>query len=348
MPDGFRMERFVGDDEEASAMTASLQRSLDRRSEIEKIDNTYCATGKGGGIDPGCGDGKGKTSSRGEPMKKAVRGPEKGDKWKYEDGSALPKHLAKLAIPPAWKDVYVNPNPKGTVLASGVDSKGRSQNKYSDTHVAKAAAAKFGRVTELLKKRARIFQELESDAKNVDLRDRAHCLKLIMQTGMRPGGSETLADFKSYGATTLEGRHVIPNADGSVTLRLVTGKNKGKEVDFPVVDKSTASMLQQRAKAAGADGKLFDVDAHQLREYSKEQNGKGFKTKDHRTAVGTETAIETVKNSPEPTNLKEYKARIKEVATVVAKTLGNTPAVAIKSYIDPQVFVAWKKKAGVQ
>ena len=314
------------------------------------VQNAFCATGPGGGVKPDCSPGKGapkapKSTNR-DFLQPVARGADK--KWRYPDGKLAPAHVAKIGIPPAWRDVHVNPDPKGTVMAMGVDAKGRAQTKYSDSHNAKAAAAKFGRVTELRKKRASIFKELERDAKKPDLKDKAECLKLIMQTGMRPGSdNDTKADYKSYGATTLEGRHVVEKPGGGVVLKLVTGKNKGREVEFPINDAATASMLKARAAKAGADGKLFDVDAGQLRSYSKKKDGGSMKPKDFRTALGTDTAVDVIKTSEPPTNLKEYKAKVKEVATKVASVLGNTPNVALASYIDPQVFLSWRKKAGV-
>lgn len=302
-------------------------------------NNAFCKTGKGGGVDPTCGTGVVKA---GQTLVPAVR---KGKVW-MTGGKPAPPHIQKLGIPPAWNSVHVNPNPKGTILATGVDAKGRTQSKYSDTHTAKAAASKFGRVSELSKKRGEIFKELERDAKKPALKDRADCLKVIMQTGMRPGSEkDTGADHKSYGATTLEGRHVKTGASGT-KLRLVTGKNKGRAVDFPIRDPSTAKMLQQRARAAGPTGKLFSTDATQLSKYSKDKDGKGFKTKDHRTALATEVALDQMKKMKAPRNGREYKKHLKKVATAVANQLGNTPAVALKSYIDPTVFTHWRNKAG--
>ncbi|MEL0117213.1 MAG: anti-CBASS Acb1 family protein, partial [Pelagibacteraceae bacterium] len=267
-------------------------------------------------------------------------------KWVGKDGKPAPEHVQKIGIPPAWKNVYVNPDPDGTVMARGVDAKGRVQTKYSDSHTAQASQAKFKRVTELREKREGIFKELESDRKDPKLADNADCLRVVMQTGMRPGGgSDTKADYKSYGATTLEGRHVVANNDGSVTLRLVTGKNKGREVDFQVRDRKTAAMLKERADASGPDGQLFaHTSAESLRVYSQSKDGGGFKTKDHRTALGTETAIAAMKDLEPPKTKKEFKEKVKVVATAVSDALGNTPSVALKSYIDPVVFSAWNQE----
>lgn len=312
---------------------------------LSDITNVFCPTGKGGGIDPTCGKG-GVTTKAGETLLPVTRGENK--KWTMADGKEVPEHIQKLGIPPAWKDVHVNLNSKGDLLARGTDAKGRLQVKYSDSHNAQAAAAKFGRTRELIQKRKEIFKEVKQDAKSKELKEKAECLQLVMQTGMRPGSTtDTKADYKSYGATTLLGKHVVTKSDGSVSLKLVTGKNKGREVEFPIGDKSTAKMLQRRSKKAGSDGNLFEVSAGELRTYSKVKDGGGFKTKDHRTAIGTETAVREIKSLGLPKTKKQYKESVKQVATKVSQTLGNTPAIALKSYIDPQVFSRWRKSSGV-
>lgn len=287
-------------------------------------------------------DKKGRWTSRAGETLFAMSRSKDGTAWEMTDGSAVPSHVKKLAIPPAWKSVYVNPDPNGTLMARGIDSKGRTQSRYSDNHSARQAAAKFGRVSELRKKRQQIFKELDRDAEKPALRDKAECLKVIMQTGIRPGSTkDTGADYESFGATTIQGRHVVKKGD-SVSLIFATEKNKGREVEFPINDPETAKMLLDRAKSAGSNGRLFNVEAADLSRYSKSKDGKGFKTKDHRTALGTETAIREINNLPAPKTMKEYKTQVKQVATVVSRTLGNTPNIALKSYIDPTVFAHWK------
>jgi DNA topoisomerase-1 len=272
-------------------------------------------------------------------------------KWEDSEGNEAPEHVQKAAIPSGkngWTDVYVNPDPNGDMLVQGLDQKGRLQTRYTSSHDAQTTAAKFGRVTELRKKRAEIFKELDKDAQKPELTDRAECLKVVMQTGIRPGGRDTKAEHKSYGATTLEGRHVKVADDGSVSLKFATGKNKGREEEFPIHDKATAKMLMDRASKAGDDGRIFgNISQQKLREYSLTKDGGGFKTKDHRTAVGTDNAIEVIKSIDPPRNKKDYLAKVNEVGEAVAKTLGNTRPIALKQYIDPTVFLGWKHSAGV-
>ena len=324
------------------------------RARDGEFTSTTATGGRGGaGSNSITASQGGRASRQQPPAKKAAtaasnmvsaRFDAKKKRWLLDDGSPVPEHIQKIGIPPAWRDVRVNLSPEATVVATGRDAKNRSQSKYSATHAARAAAIKFGRVAELRKKRAAIFRELDHDATDAALRENAECLKLIMQVGIRPGSdNDTKADYKSFGATTLEGRHVKVSANGIVSLKFVSGKNKGREIELPVGDHKTAAMLLRRAKTAGAGGRLFDTDATRLREYSKDRDGKGFKTKDHRTALGTEVAIrEIASRKKPPATTREYKQAVKEVAEVVARTLGNTPSVALKSYIDPSVFASLK------
>ena len=282
------------------------------------------------------------TTKAGEVLHPVTRGAD--GTWRTATGAAAPAHVQKLGIPPAWQNVVANPNPNGNLLAKGIDKKGKVQFRYSDNHSMRAAADKFGRVSELRKKREQIFQEVEKDIKAGV--EEALVTKLVMKTGMRPGSEvDTKADYKSYGATTLEGRHIVKTKDG-VVVRFVPGKKKGQEIEMPITDKKLASQLLERSAKAGKDGRLFDTTADAVRSYSKTKDGGGFKTKDHRTALGTETAASAIRDMPVPKNQKEYKAAVKQVSTAVSNVLGNTPSIAFKSYIDPSIWTVWKDKAG--
>jgi len=184
---------------------------------------------------------------------------------------------------------------------------------------------------------------MDEDVKNPRLRERASCARLVQATGIRPGSEkDTLADKKAYGATTLEGRHVSVQA-GNVRLKF-TGK-KGVSLDLPVDDPVVSKDLIARKKAAGRTGKLFDTNSRQVLSYNKSKDGGGYKTKDFRTAKGTNTAVDVINRMPKPRNAKEYKMAVRDVAKQVSAVLGNTPAIALQSYIDPTVFAGWKGAA---
>jgi len=259
------------------------------------------------------------------------------------NGAPLPAHIEKLNLPPAWTDVRYSADPDAHLLAVGKDSKGRRQPIYSDKFNTGQAEAKFGRVEELRGKFGYVSKQNEDaqQSTNPKIKDSADCLSLIMKMGVRPGSDDdTGAEVKAYGATTLEGRHVVKTAAG-VSLRFI-GK-KGVSLDLPVEDAGLAAMLMQRAKVAGEGGKLFPATNDKaLLRHTHSLDGGGFKTKDFRTHVGTATAYALVQSAPKPTTMAEYKKRVMDVARKVSKKLGNTPAVALQSYISPVVFAEWR------
>jgi DNA topoisomerase-1 len=274
-------------------------------------------------------------------------GEGKEAKWVTDKGETIPEHAAKLGIPPAWTNVKVAPGPDHDLQAVGYDAKGREQRIYSDAFTQRSADAKFSRITELMGKREKIFAQNERNllSSEPQVRENAACMKLIQQTGIRPGSDrDTGAEKDAYGATTLQGRHVTSDKDGNVRLQFV-GK-KGVNLDIPVDDKATAHMLLARKAAAGDSGKLFDTDDAKLRDYSHTLNGGAFKPKDFRTLKGTETARGEVEAMPAPKTFKEYKAAVMSVAKKVASKLGNTPVISLQSYISPHVFSGWREAVG--
>jgi DNA topoisomerase-1 len=266
-----------------------------------------------------------------------------GGKRLQANGAPLPSHIEKLKLPPAWKDVRYSDDPKSGLLAVGKDSKGRVQSVYSEEFSATQAAAKFARIEALRKEFDGIQKQNDTYRKsnNPKVRDSADCLSMIMKMGIRPGSeTDTGAKLKAYGATTLEGRHVVKTDEG-VSLRFI-GK-KGVALDLPVTDKGLSDMLLARAEKSGTDGKLFPATTDKaLLDYVHTLDGGGFKTKDFRTNVGTSTAYDLVSKMPAPKTEAEYKKAVMAVAKDVSKRLGNTPVIALQSYISPTVFSEWR------
>lgn len=233
-------------------------------------------------------------------------------------------------------------DPKSEVLVSGTDKKGRKQVVYSDAHWAAAAKAKFARINKLRQKFDSIKQKNEKARQSKDpvQRDNADCLNLIMQMGLRPGSyADTGAEKQAFGATTLTADHVVKEADG-VYLRF-TGK-KGVALNLKVPNAKLASDLLQRAKQAGRNGELFPNATNiSVRKYVKTLGG-NFKTKDFRTLIGTSLAYDLVRKTEKPTSKSAYKKAVKAVGKTVSETLGNTPTIALQSYINPVVFADWR------
>lgn len=257
-------------------------------------------------------------------------------------GASLPSHIAKLRVPPAWTDVTYSTDPKSALWVSGKDAKGRPQAIYSPEHIDRQAKIKFARIQELDRKFDQVFDQNEAARKSEDSRQRAaaDCLALIMGMGIRPGSEDdTGAEKKAYGATTLEGRHVVIGEGGGVSLQFV-GK-KGVSLNLPVPP-ALAKMLIERKRAAGEGGQLFAINEKALLDHTHSLDGGGFKTKDFRTRLGTQTAVSAISEMTPPKNEAAYKKMVREVAVAVAKKLGNTPAIALQSYINPAVFAGWR------
>ena len=247
------------------------------------------------------------------------------------------------AIPPGWSGVQRAERASAPVQAEGKDDKGRAVRVYSRAHAKAQAYDKFQRVRALDIAMAGITKRVRSDMRSDDpkVREPAAVLALIIDTGIRPGSDEdTGADKQAYGATTLEGRHVVVSGE-RVSLQFV-GK-KGVDQDVTVDDDALAAMIRERKSNAGEKGRVFDVSATALQVYTSDITGNKFTPKDFRTLKALTVAREQVARLKGSDG--ERKAKVREIAEAVAASLGNTPSVAVSSYIDPEVLDAVRKDA---
>jgi len=318
IPTGMGEEPAPGEEEETPRATDAFRESEHPREKGGKESGQFAPKGGGGG-----------TSGT---LQSAPR-----------DRAQWPEHIQSLKLPPAWTDVRINPDADADLLAVGKDSKGRPQYVYSQRFQNSQAEAKFARIKELDKKFEKVRRQNTERLSSEDPRTRsnAHCARLVMVMGVRPGSdAATKAKTKAYGATTLEGRHVV--VEGDETYLRFTGK-KGVAINLQISDPELAEDLRNRSEQAGGDGRLFPgVTDKSLLDYTHSLNGGGFKTKDFRTLIGTRSAMEEVSKAAPPKTEKEYKKRVLEVAKSVSTRLGNTPTVALQSYINPVVFAPWR------
>lgn len=287
------------------------------------------------------GDSPKEVTVKGKTVTKMV-----GGKWVMaRTGEDLPEHLQKVPIPPAWKNAYANPKAEGKYLAVGMDSKGRIAKSQTPAFVEHQKQIKFARMNELKAVKEEIFAQTKADTTSPDhaTREAASCLRVIQDMGLRPGSTkDTKAAKQAYGATTLQGRHVVePETEGAPLRLKFTGK-KGVALSLPVRNPEIAAMLRERAAVAGRKGNLFDTSEGKLLEYTHTLGGGGFTPKDFRTLKGTEVAIEEIDKVSKPKTFKDYKRKVMDVADRVSRVLGNTRVIALQSYIDPSVFLGWK------
>lgn len=245
------------------------------------------------------------------------------------------------AIPPGWSDVHIADDlGSAQLLVRGKDKKGRGQSIYSAEHTANQAAVKFVRVQELSRHTDKLDHAVERDAAG---NDSAAALLLIRRLGMRPGSDRnTGADKQAHGATNLRTSHV--KVDGTTTSFDFTGK-KGVHIQLQVDDPLIASTVKTRLDKLGPDVPLFDTDEQKTRDYMHTTGvPAGFLLKDLRTLRANVVALRAVKargKDAMPTTKAEFQRWRKDVAVQVSAELGNTPTLALSSYINSTVFANW-------
>lgn len=238
--------------------------------------------------------------------------------------------LKSHKLPPGWKDVQISADPESEMQAIGKDSKNRTQYRYSTAHNEKASAEKFVRVKKFVGKLPEIREKIATDP-----REEAAVLRLVDNTGFRIGSeANTGADKQAFGATTLHADHI--HVSGDEVHAKFTGK-KGVDISQKIASPQIADELKTRAKSGG---KLYNTTDAKVRGYLHEI-APGYKVKDFRTAVATDTAMMAMATIEKPQTMGQLLAARKQVATVTSAKLGNTPTVALKSYIPPEVFAPW-------
>jgi len=242
-----------------------------------------------------------------------------------------------VRIPPAWKNVWITSDPGSRIQATGQDSKGRRVYLYSTEYMGRAAAAKFSRLKAFGKAYPSLIKKIERD---MQTSEEARVLYLIAKTGFRIGSdSETLAKVKAFGASTLRCSHV--SIEGNALSFDFTGK-KGVRVNKVLKNTFLAKNIAGRCDG-GADRHIFQTTDEAIRAYLNSiQGDSAFMVKDFRTYMGTLTAFRKIKSMPPPVNSREFKKSRREVGEAVAQKLGNSPTIALNSYISPEVFCAWE------
>lgn len=242
----------------------------------------------------------------------------------------------KIAIPPAWHDLWIADSAKAPLQVVGKDDKNRIQMRYNAEYVEESAKQKFKRLEKLLEEMPKIVQKLK---KNMAKSEDAKVLYLIANTGIRIGSErDTKADVEAHGATTLLKKHVIIEKDKAI-LNFI-GK-KGVDYRTVVTDSDAVQMLKQKiASIQSDDAKIFNTDDMHVRNYLKKKVDKRFDVKDFRTAIATNEA-QRILMQEVPTQIKskkELKSAEKLICTKVSNVLCNTPTVAKKAYIHTFIF----------
>jgi DNA topoisomerase-1 len=259
------------------------------------------------------------------------------------------ERVRALAIPPAWKDVWICADPLGHLQATGIDAAGRKQYLYHDLWRERRDRAKFERMisfAEVLPKlRRRLARTLdESDEPNRD-RVLACALRLLDVGLFRIGGEQYAEDDSGVGLATIRREHVSFQ-NGSAVFDY-PGKGGVRRV-HAIEDPRCVALVRTlaRRRSGGLDllayrngRRWHDVRSDDIGEYLKAQIGDEYSAKDFRTWNATVlAAVSLALQSANSSTKTSRKRGIRKATTDVAAVLGNTPAVARRSYIDPRVF----------
>lgn len=261
--------------------------------------------------------------------------------------------IRRLAIPPAYTEVWICPLANGHLQAVGIDARGRKQYRYHPEWRALKDESKFERLEAfghaLPKIRARVARDLRQDPKAPLHRELvlATLLRLLDTTFLRVGNEEYAAANGSYGLTTLRNKHADVRG-ASLKLRF-RGKS-GIMHEAKVADPRVARVVRRCQQLPGQElfqyedeeGELHSLSSTDVNEYLREAAGANFTAKDFRTWHGTVQALELTRLACD--NLggedapRSVRFRAKEILEAVAKQLGNTPAVCKKAYVHPAVL----------
>ncbi|KQY49712.1 DNA topoisomerase IB [Lysobacter sp. Root494] len=264
--------------------------------------------------------------------------------------------IRALAIPPAYRDVWICTRANGHLQATGRDARGRKQYRYHARWREVRDAEKFDRIVAFGSSLPRLRRRLRRDLAMSGLpRDKvlAVVVAIMADTMVRIGNEEYARGNKAFGLTTLRNRHVEFLRGGRARLRF-RGKG-GLEHDVVLDDTRLARLVRSCQQLPGQqlfqyeddDGHVQPIDSGMVNDYLRDAMGADFTAKDFRTWGGTLAAMRLLAREADPGDAdpqpsqRSIAATRNAVIAEVAKQLRNTPAVCRKSYIDPVVLDAW-------
>jgi DNA topoisomerase I len=257
------------------------------------------------------------------------------------------QRIRKLAIPPAYQDVWICPDPHGHLQATGRDARGRKQYRYHPQWREHRDATKFGRMLEFGRALPRIRRRVAKDLRVGGLPKEkvlATIVRLLECTLIRVGNEEYARANGSFGLTTLRDRHVEVKS-GALVLEF-RGKS-GIQQRALVTDRRVARIVRDCRDIPGQElfqwvdeeGERRPIGSSDVNDYLREASGGAFTAKDFRTWFATIEALELLRKE-RPASTNEAKKQVLATVKAVSEKLGNTPAICRKCYIHPEVLAA--------
>jgi DNA topoisomerase I len=268
------------------------------------------------------------------------------DGRKVEDEETVAR-IRELAIPPAWRDVWICPDPLGHIQATGVDEAGRKQYRYHDKWEQRRAARKYEAMRSFARALPKLRRAVKRDLKQEGMpetRALAAAVRLLDLGFFRIGGEQYAEENESFGVATVRREHV--SREGDELVFDFPAKSNQRRIQS-IRDKAVIEAVEVMRRRRGGpedllaykDGRRWrDVRSDDINDYIQEYAGEEFSAKDFRTWSGTVLAAVALAGEPKPASKTAGKRVINAAVKEVSEALGNTPAVCRRSYIDPRVF----------
>jgi DNA topoisomerase I len=280
-----------------------------------------------------------------------------GKGWSYIDPDGVVIRDAKelqriraLVIPPAWSNVWINPDPRGHIQATGRDARSRKQYRYHANWRATRDETKFSRMIAFGEALPRIREHVAADLELPGLpreKTLAIAVRLLDESLIRVGNAEYARDNDSYGLTTLRDDHI--DVSGSTVHFTFRGKS-GKTQQIDVRDRRVARNISRMQDLPGehlfqylnAEGEPHTIGSEDVNAYLHQIAGEAFTAKDFRTWGGTVLAARSLRDLGAFESQTAMKANIIVAIDAVAARLGNTRAVCRSAYIHPAVLLGYE------
>jgi DNA topoisomerase-1 len=283
-----------------------------------------------------------------------IRRTRRGRGFSYEDGSGAAigdeetlERIRGLAIPPAWKQVWICPDPFGHIQATGYDEAGRKQYLYHERWQQRQAERKFELVRGFALALPKLRRAVTADLRRQGMpRERAlACAVRLLDLGFfRIGGEVYASENESFGLATVRREHVtIKRSEVVFDFPAKSGQRRVQSIRDAAARRALEAMYRRRSGpedllAYRAGGEWVDVRSDEINEYIHEKIGGQFTAKNFRTWHGTVLAAVALAGEERPRSEAAAKRAVSRAVNTVSEALGNTPAVCRASYIDPRVI----------